>query len=90
MTQRGQHRKNGAARPITTKRDYLRAGEVVKKLNQEVERETAAERRLQALIREMDKYDEETDDYGYEPDFSIEFETGGPRRRWSDDPNDLD
>ena len=88
MTQRRQHRRNGAARPIRTKRDYLQAGDSVKRLNQEFDGESAAELRLQALIREMEKYDDEADEY--ETDFSLEFENGGPRRRWSDDPNDLD
>ena len=89
MTQRRQHQRNGAARPIRTKRDYLQAGEAVKRLNEDFENESAAELRLQALIREMEKYDDdEMDDF--DSDFSFEFENGGPRRRWSDDPNDLD
>jgi len=88
MTQRRQHRKNGAARPIRTKRDYVQAGEAVKRLNQEFEGESAAELRLQALIREMEKYDNEADDF--DTDYLDEFDNGGPRRRWSDDPNDFD
>jgi hypothetical protein len=89
MTQRRQHQRNGAARPIRTKRDYLQAGEAVKRLNEDFENESAAELRLQALIREMEKYDDdEMDDF--DSDFSFEFENGGPCRRWSDDPNDLD
>ena len=89
MTQRGQHRRNGAARPITTKRDYVQAGDVVNRLNQQAERETAAELRLQALIREMEKYDDAEED-DFDPDFSFELENRNPRRRWTDDPNDLD
>jgi hypothetical protein len=88
MTQRRQHRRNGAARPIRTRRDYVQAGEAVKRLNEEFETESAAELRLQALIHEMEKFDDEADDF--DTDFSFEFENGGPRRRWSDDPNDLD
>jgi len=89
MTQRRQHRRNGAARPIRTKRDYLQAGEAVKRLNDDFENESAAELRLQALIREMERYDDdEADDF--DSDYSFEFENGGPCRRWSDDPNDLD
>jgi hypothetical protein len=89
MTQRRQHRRNGAARPIRTKRDYVQAGEAVKRLNDEFENESAAELRLQALIREMEKYDNDEED-DFDTDISFEFENGGPRRRWSDDPNDLD
>ncbi len=88
MTQRRQHRRNGAARPIRSKRDYVQAGDAVKRLNQDFDGESAAELRLQALIREMEKYDDEAD--GFESDFSFEMENGGLRRRWSDDPNDLD
>jgi hypothetical protein len=88
MTQRSQHRKNGAARPIRTKRDYVQAGDIVKNLNQEIERGSVTELRLQALIHEMEQYDGEADDYG--SDFSLELDNGDPRRRWSDDPNDLD
>jgi hypothetical protein len=89
MTRRRQHRKNGAARPIRTKRDYLQAGEAVKRLNEDFENESVAERRLQALIREMERYDDDGAD-DFDSDYSFEFENSGPRRRWSDDPNDLD
>jgi len=82
--------KNGAARPIRTKRDYARAATVVEKLKASGEHESLAELRLQALIHEMEKYDEDMDDYGDESDFSFEDEYDGPLRRWSDDPNDLD
>ena len=88
MTQRRQHRRNGAARPIRTKRDYLQAGEAVKRLNDDFENESTAELRLQALIQEMERYDDEADDF--DSDYSFQFENGGPCRRWSDDPNDLD
>ena len=88
MTQGRQHRRNGAARPIRTKRDYVQAGEAVKRLDNDFENESATELRLQALSREMERYDDEADEF--DSDFSNEFENGGPRRRWSDDPNDLD
>jgi len=88
MPNRSQHRKRDAARPIRTKRDYVQAGDVIKQLNQEAERESVAELRLQALIDEMTQFDDEADDY--DSDVSLEFDNGGPRRRWSDDPNDLD
>jgi hypothetical protein len=67
----------------------VQAGDVVKRLNQQAERESEAELRLQALIREMEKYDGVEED-DFDPDFSFELENGNPRRRWADDPNDLD
>ena len=84
------HRKNGSARPITSKRDYVQAAEVVNRLTDELERENTAELRLQALIHEMERYDDDMDDFDYDEDFSFEDEYDGPLRRWSDDPNDLD
>ena len=89
MTQQRQHRRYGAARPIRTKRDYLQAGEAVKRLNDNFENESAAELRLQALIREMERYDDD-EAADFDSDYSFQFENGGPCRRWSDDPNDLD
>ena len=83
------HRKNGVARPIRTKRDYAQAADVVNKLTEQLERESTAELRLQALIHEMERYDD-MDDFDYDEDFSFEDEYDGPLRRWSDDPNDLD
>ena len=94
------HKKNGhkrahngskrAARPIKTKRDYVRASKVVDALTENLERESAAELRLQALIHEMEQYDDDMDDFDSDADFSFEDEYDGPLRRWSDDPNDLD
>jgi len=81
------HRKNGGARPIKTKRDYAQAADIVRQLSQQVERESTAELRLQALIHEMEQYD---DVDGFDEDFSFEDVYDGPLRRWSDDPNDLD
>ena len=90
MTQQRQHRRNGAARPIRTRRDYLQAGEAVKRLDHDFENESAAELRLQALIREMERYDDDDEADDFDSDYSFQFENGGPCRRWSDDPNDLD
>ena len=47
-----------------------------------------AELRLQALLHELERYDDDVDDF--ESDFTFEEEYMGPFRRWSDDPNDLD
>ena len=79
-----------SARPIKTKRDYVQASKVVSTLTEQLERESAAELRLQALIQEMEQYDGDMDDFDSDADFSFEDEYDGPLRRWSDDPNDLD
>ena len=89
--QRRSHaRGKGAARPIKTKRDYVEAARIVTSLSEGMERETAAELRLQALIHEMEQYDADLADFDSDADFSFEDEYDGPLRRWSDDPNDLD
>lgn len=82
--------KSRAARPIRSKRDYAQAAAVVDKLRNNVERESLAELRLQALIHEMEKFDDDMDDFGDASDFAFEDEYDGPLRRWTDDPNDLD
>jgi hypothetical protein len=76
---------NGAARPIKTRRDYKGAETVVKKIADQADRESAAEKRLQSLIKEMDRFDSEDDE---DPDMSPEGGYSGPRRRWSDDSAD--
>jgi hypothetical protein len=70
------------ARPIRTKRDFEGASKLVKKLSGKADLDSTAEIRLQALLRELDKFEEleEEDDGSAE-----EIEYGGPRRRWSDD-----
>lgn len=86
---RAHHGKNGAAaRPINSKHDYAQAANIVGRLTQQLERESTAELRLQALLHEMEQYDNDIDDF--DEDFSFEDEYDGPLRRWSDDPNDLD
>jgi len=73
-------RTDGYARPVKTKRDYERASTVVKRLSSQADRDSAAELRLQALLRQLDKFEEFEDDMTADPpeDYS------GPRRRWSD------
>jgi hypothetical protein len=83
MTKRNQRRHNGAARPIRTKRDYEGASVVVKRLSGQKGRDSAAELRLQSLLRELDKFDESEDDAN--ADLSGGDDYSGPRRRWSDD-----
>lgn len=85
MSEANTKKLNGAARPIKTKRDYKGAETVVRKISDQAERESAAEKRLQSLIKEMDKFDAEEDE---DADASSEGDYSGPRRRWSDDSTD--
>lgn len=82
------HHHNGAARPIRNKRDYTHAAQIAGRLKEQADHESAAELRLQALLQELEKYDDDMDDF--ESEFTFEEEYDGPLRRWSDDPNDLD
>ena len=75
-------RPNGHARPIKTERDFKGAVSVVRTIAKLPDRESAAEKRLQSLIREMEKFDAADDD---PPTGTDEESNGGPRRRWSDD-----
>ena len=71
------------ARPIKSKRDYERASTVVKRLSGESSLDTAAELRLQSLLRELDKFDEPEEDTS--ENNPGDYDHSGPRRRWSDD-----
>jgi hypothetical protein len=71
------------ARPIKSKRDYERASTVVKRLSGETSLDTAAELRLQSLLRELDKFDEPEEDTS--ENNPGDYDHSGPRRRWSDD-----
>ena len=81
MTYRRKH--NGRARPIKTKRDFEGASNVAKRLSGEAARDSAAELRLQALLQEMDKFEEIEEEAS--ADSPEEYDYPGPRRRWSDD-----
>ena len=81
MTYRRKH--NGRARPIKTKRDFEGASAVAKRLKGEAARDSAAELRLQALLLEMDKFEEVEEEAS--ADLPEDYEHSGPRRRWSDD-----
>jgi hypothetical protein len=83
----GSKKANGAVRPIRTRRDYKGAETVVKKISEQSDRESAAEKRLQSLIKEMERFDGEEDDDG---DGASEGGYAGPRRRWSDESSDLE
>jgi hypothetical protein len=70
------------ARPIKTARDK-EAASVASKTLQQTEREPEAERRLQALINALEKFDNDNEDEG-DGDTTEEMD-GSLRRRWSDD-----
>lgn len=74
---------NGVIRPIRNKRDYEGASNVAKRLSSQADRDSAAELRLQALLRELDRFDEAVEDA--DPDSADDLDYGGPRRRWSDE-----
>ena len=83
MAKRERKGANRPVRPIKTKRDYEGAVAVVKTMSGQADRNSAAERRLQSLLRELDKFDEpEVDASADSPE---DYEYSGPRRRWSDD-----
>ena len=73
----------GHIRPIKTKRDFEGSHAVVKRLKKHPERDSSAELRLQSLLKEMDKFDDVSDDD--DDNLSDESMYPGPRRRWSDD-----
>ena len=78
---------NGAARPIKTKKDYSAAASVVDKISGQPNRETVAEKRLQSLLKEMEKFDGDEDEPGEE---ISDGGYAGPLRRWSDESTDTD
>jgi len=76
---------NGFARPVRTKRDYENASAVAKRLSKQSDRDSAAERRLQSLLKELEQYDELEEEAADEPE---DLHYSGPRRRWSDNGSD--
>ena len=76
---------NGFARPVRTKRDYENASAVAKRLSNQSDRDSAAERRLQSLLKELDRYDDLQDELTDEPG---DLSYSGPRRRWTDNGSD--
>jgi hypothetical protein len=88
MTKRNGNAANGPVRPIKTKRDYDGVSAVIKHLSGQSGRDSAAELRLQSLLREMDRFDEAED--AMSMDFTGDYDEATPRRRWSDDGNSQD
>ena len=87
MTRGSASKLNGVARPIKTKKDYSGAASVLKKMSGQPDRETVAEKRLQSLLKEMEKFDEDADESDEE---ITDGGYAGPRRRWSDESTDTD
>ena len=77
-----RRKTNGYARPVRTKRDYERASSVAKRLSGQADRDSAAELRLQSLLRQLDEFDELEDEASADDPADYPYE--GPRRRWSD------
>jgi len=84
---RGVSKTNGVVRPIKTKEDYSGAASVIEKIAGQPDRESVAEKRLQSLLKEMEKFDDDDDDSA---DGTSEDGYAGPRRRWSDESTDTD
>ncbi len=87
MTRGRINKPNGVVRPIKTKKDYSGAATIVEKISGLPDRETVAEKRLQSLLKEMEKFDGDQDESG---DEMSEDGYAGPLRRWSDDSTDID
>ena len=83
MTKRNREKSDRPARPIRTKRDYEGATAVVKRLSGQADRDSAAELRLQSLLRELERFDDQEDEAS--TDSPEDYAYLGPRRRWSDD-----
>jgi hypothetical protein len=78
---------NGVARPIKTTKDFSGAATVIDKIAGQPDRESVAEKRLQSLLKEMEKFDGDGDDA---EDGMSEDGYAGPLRRWSDESTDTD
>ncbi len=87
MTRGSTHKLNGVARPIKSKKDYSGAASVIKNIEGQPDRESVAEKRLQSLLKEMEKFDGDGEDSDDEIS-NASYE--GPLRRWSDESGDTD
>jgi hypothetical protein len=83
MNKPARRKAHARVRPIRTKRDFDGASGVVKRLSGQGDLDSTAEIRLQALLRELDKFEEPEGDA--DDEIPEEMEYSGPRRRWSDD-----
>ena len=77
------------ARPIKTKRDHSGATAAAKRLAAQAAQaahDAEAEKRLQSLLHELDKFEDLGDEEGDDP--SDGYDNSGPSRRWSDAPDE--
>jgi hypothetical protein len=70
------------ARKIKTRRDFTAASAVAKKLAAQGERDNVAEKRLQSLLHELDRFDGSDEEAIEDSDDGVD---AGVRRRWSDE-----
>jgi len=83
MTRQGRKNTQHYVRPIRTKRDFEGVTAAVKGLVHKSERDAAAEQRLQLMLKELDKFDQQEDDA--DDNFALDDEFQGPGQRWSDE-----
>lgn len=74
------------ARSIKSRRDYQDARSLASKMREQRGTDTDEERRLQALLREIEKFDSE-DAVDEDADLADDLD-GVPSRRWSDDASE--
>lgn len=87
MSRSSTNKSNGIARPIKTKKDFSGAASVIDKISGQSDRESVAEKRLQSLLKEMEKFDGDEED---SEEGMAEDGYAGPMRRWSDESADSD
>jgi hypothetical protein len=75
-----------AARPIKTKRDHSGATAAAKRLAAQAAHDAEAEKRLQSLLHELDRFEDLGDED--EGDSGDGYDYSGPSRRWSDASDD--
>ena len=85
IARRGKKKVAHAARPIKTKRDHSAATVVAGRLAAQAARDGEAEKRLQSLLHELDKFDAPEDDEEDGSGADGYGEPGSSVRRWSDD-----
>ena len=88
MTKQSQRKTPRRVRSIKTRRDFDGVAVVVSGLAGKSEPDTAAEVRLQQLLKELDKLDLPQDDI--DGDLSADDDYPKPGRRWSDESSERD
>jgi hypothetical protein len=83
MTRQDRKQTQHSVRPVKTRRHFDGVTVVVKALADKSERDLAAERRMQRMLEELDKFDQPEDDADANA-FSVDDDPR-PGPRWSDD-----